>query len=600
MSATLGEGLDIDIYTCEVCLENMLDKDPRLLSCHHSFCINCLKQVMTNSLISCPICREKTTVPNSDIYSLKVNFMLAKIKDHVDKMYHSNNKLLLCRICLTGKATLRCQECSQVMCEECSQKHEQLNIFRNHKILKLCEKHKDAVITRICIKCVKLTCVMCVMAEHANHESEIETFQKGINIIKQQISEYKEGIDAEFKRIKNFKEENKKEMIHTKTAISEVKDITDTNTDKEKPDEQVLETLKNSLEKLEERSQAYEMMVNEGKHLKSQLNSVSTDVSRGDLTRYIAVKNKVEKLLKLWPEQEKVRIHEDLHYSNRQVNKITGIRSISKELEKYLEIPELEKTIYCTEGIQWRTPYNISNMDGTDGVLVSDWSKACVTMVYRSETSPVIIEAKYGDIRASSVYDKLLVTAYTDCITLRTFTSSRVGAEVKYSPQINDICSMVVVHDNCLILVSRSEQRIVEYNPGTNQTKIAISNLHEPVQVSMKTQGRTLFLVTCRGNTHRINVYNNQWTMLFTFGGWGNGDGQLLNPWGSTCTSKGILVSDMSNHRICQFSFEGEYINDILTSKDGISYPVGIIYIKPCVWVTSHSPPCVKCFKLCE
>ena len=75
----MASAKSFDLYTCKVCLENMLDKNPRLLSCHHSFCTDCLKKVMKGGVILCPTCREKTIVPNKEISSLKVNFMLQRI-----------------------------------------------------------------------------------------------------------------------------------------------------------------------------------------------------------------------------------------------------------------------------------------------------------------------------------------------------------------------------------------------------------------------------------------------------------------------------------------------------------------------------------------
>ena len=78
-----------DFYTCKVCLENMLDKNPRLLSCLHTFCTDCLRKVMKRGKISCPTCREITMVPNKNIISLKANFMLQEVKAHLDEFLSS-------------------------------------------------------------------------------------------------------------------------------------------------------------------------------------------------------------------------------------------------------------------------------------------------------------------------------------------------------------------------------------------------------------------------------------------------------------------------------------------------------------------------------
>ncbi len=53
------------------------------------------------------------------------------------------------------------------------------------------------------------------------------------------------------------------------------------------------------------------------------------------------------------------------------------------------------------------------------------------------------------------------------------------------------------------------------------------------------------------GHNHWINVYDLQGTFQFTFGEFGNGDGQLKLPWGIITDREGnILVADQGNKRI--------------------------------------------------
>ena len=76
-----------DIYTCAVCLENMMDKSPILLTCHHTFCLRCLQTLPINgSKLECPTCRQETFVDNEDVSKLTANFMLIQMQDHMQKM----------------------------------------------------------------------------------------------------------------------------------------------------------------------------------------------------------------------------------------------------------------------------------------------------------------------------------------------------------------------------------------------------------------------------------------------------------------------------------------------------------------------------------
>ena len=587
-----------DLYTCEVCLENMLDKDPRVLLCLHSFCINCLKKIMKNGSILCPTCRESTRVSNNDIQSLKVNFMLKKVKEHMDKMH--SRKTVLCQFCLSENATLKCQECSQLICEECSEKHKTMKTFKDHKIYKLCDKHKDGMITHVCIKCARPACAKCVMTEHFEHETELEKYQEGIETLSQEMSKYEADFDEAIKAVNEWQDQDKKELVNIKTAIDKVKDIRAYHLEKAKEATEILENLQSKEAQGREIDKTYEKKVKECENLKTLLQRRSNDLRNGDLENFMALKNKAEKLLnEVKQENLRLRQEELTIFDPRKGEeiKLTGTKPV-----RYLETPVLEKTISFPGNKQWHSPWNISAVDSYC-VIVSDWSKSEVVCVYNSASgkASVIIPAQYGRVRDACVYQNHLYTAFQGCITKRTFNNGAAGAEVKYNPNITDIFSMLVVNDSCVVLVGYSTRRVDEFNPNNNITKVAVSNLNYPVQVCMmKREEHILYMVTCRGNSDNISVYDDQWNQLFTFGGRGSADGQLYNPWSTAYTTEGILVSDTSNHRICLFSFDGKFIKHILTNKDGINGPMGLTFLSPYLWVTSQSPSSVKCFKLCE
>ena len=65
---------DIYMSRCAVCMEHLLDRNPRFLSCHHSFCQQCLQKLTNNSQMSCPTCRAVTAVPQNNVTKLTINF----------------------------------------------------------------------------------------------------------------------------------------------------------------------------------------------------------------------------------------------------------------------------------------------------------------------------------------------------------------------------------------------------------------------------------------------------------------------------------------------------------------------------------------------
>ena len=584
-----------DLYTCRVCLENMLDKNPRSLFCLHTFCTDCLKKVMKGGAILCPTCGKPTNVPGSDINNLVVNFMLQEFVGHLEEL--DSSKALICQLCLAESAVLKCQECVQLLCEDCSLKHNKVKTFKDHKLFKLCPKHAEGMITHLCMKCVQPSCSKCVMMEHLDHEADIEMFDDGMKLIKENIAQYETDIEVRDQVIRKWKDEDIQKLESVERTISKVEDIREYHLQKRKEAEDVLEILNKEKDKGKEGQREYEVKINEFKSLKDALKRtryVNSDI----LDAFKSLKIEIENILNE-TEEEKLRFcSEEIDILDSRTYKNVAYMTNDKP-DIYLENPELVKTISCPGNQKWSQPWNISRVDD-DCVLISDWDKDFITVAYSSDKLTVKIPAQYGCVKDACLFKDSLYTAYETIITKRTCAIGTAGPEVKYNPNINNICSMKVLNESCILLLSYIEKRIMEFNPNNNQTKIAVSNLKGPVHVNIiRSEGEVLFLVTCYG-THSVDVYDEGWKLVRTFGGRGQADGQMRNPWGTTITKQGTLVADQSNVQISLYSTEGQFIKNILTRNDGIGSPMGIIFTRPFLWLTHGCEPSVKCYKLCQ
>ena len=64
--ASPGAGDDDDfggfeLFTCQVCFENMLERQPRTLVCNHTYCQSCLSRLVAQQTLICPTCRHKVS-----------------------------------------------------------------------------------------------------------------------------------------------------------------------------------------------------------------------------------------------------------------------------------------------------------------------------------------------------------------------------------------------------------------------------------------------------------------------------------------------------------------------------------------------------------
>lgn len=66
---------------CPICYDHYNDKDkiPRILQCGHTFCQNCLMDLRTSNILTCPTCR-KYFAP--DVKQLIKNFTILGILSH--------------------------------------------------------------------------------------------------------------------------------------------------------------------------------------------------------------------------------------------------------------------------------------------------------------------------------------------------------------------------------------------------------------------------------------------------------------------------------------------------------------------------------------
>ncbi|XP_035686262.1 E3 ubiquitin-protein ligase Midline-1-like [Branchiostoma floridae] len=138
-SALAGE------LTCVVCSD--LYSSPVMLTCHHSFCLVCVRKLAkglerrhkntvenhdetTADVITCPQCGQETSLEEKVVDDLPRNFLLQNIvkgylKDNGKegrKMSVSEfeGKLVLCDFCVgSSAAAMTCVECRLAYCSRC-------------------------------------------------------------------------------------------------------------------------------------------------------------------------------------------------------------------------------------------------------------------------------------------------------------------------------------------------------------------------------------------------------------------------------------------------------------------------------------------------
>ena len=191
--------------TCGVC--SKLYNDPRMLSCLHSFCLQCLHYDIGKSgsqqMFQCPICERNTSIPEGGANVLPQNLHLAfevEVAGYMSKMV--NNSDVACDHCIdgdNGPAVVFCCTCHQFLCKVAYEYHRTDRHLSKHNMVGLDQEgarqlhttmkprehycsqlnHEENTLNFYCETCSLLVCLHCTTATHKSHTvKEISTVAK--------------------------------------------------------------------------------------------------------------------------------------------------------------------------------------------------------------------------------------------------------------------------------------------------------------------------------------------------------------------------------------------------------------------------------------
>ena len=173
-----------DEVSCPVC-QNIF-KDPRHLSCQHSFCLECLQNWHRASgggnAITCPKCRTLSTIPTSyNLKDLPKSFYLNGFIDML-AIKECNTTQVTCRNCNKKSSEASyCFQCCKFYCEQCLIAHNMMLDYKEHRVLAVKEfqdrdyvdvlkrpafcskpRHEKEELKFFCEKCKMAVCQTCI------------------------------------------------------------------------------------------------------------------------------------------------------------------------------------------------------------------------------------------------------------------------------------------------------------------------------------------------------------------------------------------------------------------------------------------------------
>ncbi|XP_071808928.1 uncharacterized protein [Asterias amurensis] len=205
---------------CPICLSRF--NDPKILDCLHSFCFNCLQELVDKQdpktgIIICPMCKKETSIPDEGLSDLHGCFFLSSLIDDVINLEGPkediNPPVSTCDGCDEGlEAVSRCADCAANFCRICLEHHAKLKVISHHQIVNSvamsnikrakdkdkteppkCRKHTGQELCFFCDTCDLLVCPKCAVLDHraSNHN---------LSEINDSIRSYRRAVDEALQR----------------------------------------------------------------------------------------------------------------------------------------------------------------------------------------------------------------------------------------------------------------------------------------------------------------------------------------------------------------------------------------------------------------
>ena len=279
-----------DFYNCGVCLEHMGDRNPRLLVCHHSYCECCLTKLLRNGRITCPNCRQITEIRNN-VTELAMNFWLLQMLDHDKQVVKSAPKVQhICQFCNQHEAESKCETCNQILCKQCTEKHNKMKQFKGHNVMEMCEEHCEGI-THLCLKCVKPSCTKCMVLYHVDHEAMVEDYKTGCERIKRSLRQQRDAVRSKLSQLQKDNAEDNAKMQETKVLKKSIQAKKATFLKKAEEADQILyEIDKKYLNQNEQAMKAYNQVQIDGTQIACMIDSITSADTKTFLTKYASVK----------------------------------------------------------------------------------------------------------------------------------------------------------------------------------------------------------------------------------------------------------------------------------------------------------------------
>ncbi|XP_012663291.1 E3 ubiquitin-protein ligase TRIM56 [Otolemur garnettii] len=245
-SPSLLEALSSDFLACKICLEQL--QMPKTLPCLHTYCQDCLAQLVEGGHVRCPECRETVPVPPTGVAAFKTNFFVNGLLDLVKARGSGDLRMgkPACALCplvggtsAGGPATARCLDCADDLCQACADGHRCTRQTHTHRVVDLvgyragwydeearerqaaqCPQHPGEALRFLCQPCSQLLCRECRLDPHLDHPCL--PLAEAVQARRPGLEELLAGVDSNLAELEAARRVEKETLVQLREQAAQV------------------------------------------------------------------------------------------------------------------------------------------------------------------------------------------------------------------------------------------------------------------------------------------------------------------------------------------------------------------------------------------
>ena len=645
-----------ELFECSVCLESLINKQPRLLSCGHTFCTPCLEQLSRRNTVKCPKCRSTTKLQLGGVKALAKNNDLSKMKEREKEISERIRCEYFCQMCRkkdAGKVEYFCTMCPKgLTCQSCYNKHQIIPALKSHTILPIektiqeeklnetCEEHGE-VLEHFCPECKEPICIVCTCdPQHEEHCDKIVDFKTG-------LKEEKESMNKVSRDVREYGRKIEKCVGMLKEDMDSLKESKNDLSSKCKDVESMLNLVKQLLNNITELDQpsitACEEMNTHSANVQFQITQINTLNQKSDMDFIQSAKDCLRNCDRIKSDVETdlnkaFVIHDNIKETIKKVNDVVhgtekemcledrvqvqdqvnvkfkmGKQTKSELVQQDARLAEVSESgnphllldVKPGKFFVMESPLQVVSVGDGTAILI-DKHLSYIQRIYY-EGNIVIkyqIQNKNVKYKCASVHGGYLFVATSDnAITKMSLDGS--GCTMSWEPQgLKSIKHISAIRDNVILISEEGKNgRILEYDMEAKSITQRVSDIWVAGNIGVvQSDTDTKYIVGCymyQGLDKYIpdietKIYNKSWNLISTLDK-NPGINKMGDLQGLTVTHGGKVLIACGN-TIHEYGLNGSYVKKML-DKDKLNHIQDITYSGGYLWVLEKDPFCIKIFK---